>query len=195
MERNFQRCLAFVLAREGGATFTNDPNDPGGATKYGITLKTLSGWHHHTVTAQDVSRLSRAEAAAIFHARYWRATYCGEMPSGLDLLIFDAAANMGPRRSLDLLKAQIGMGMLVRKHAFHSHPVDRHLVAGVEAAVLDRLHGQCMPAVIAGLCMRRAAYYRSLPKFAHFGRGWLARVQLAQALAMHMWVTGSTGLP
>lgn len=36
----FEPAVRFVLAREGG--FVQDPRDPGGATKFGITRRTLA---------------------------------------------------------------------------------------------------------------------------------------------------------
>ena len=193
MESNFSRCLAFVFAREGG--YSNDPRDPGGATNHGITIATLQAWRGRAVTPLDVQQLGRAEAARIYHAKDRDAAWCDAMPPGIDLLVFDAAVNPGVQRSLDFLKAQIGLGVPVRDRHHRVHPVDRHLAAGVERSVLDRLAGLCVPAAILGLCGRRAAYYGSRPGFGTFGRGWLARVNLAGHLAMHLWVTGGTGIP
>ena len=58
-----------IVAREGG--YVNDPDDPGGATKYGVTIHTmrrlgldLDG--DGAVNAEDVRRLSRAQAVEIF---------------------------------------------------------------------------------------------------------------------------------
>ena len=54
-----------IVAREGG--FVNDPDDPGGATKFGVTIHTmrrlgldLTG--DGAVDVADVRRLSRAQA-------------------------------------------------------------------------------------------------------------------------------------
>ena len=41
-----------ICNREG--KYSNDPADPGGSTKYGITQKTLSAWRKKTVSAKDV---------------------------------------------------------------------------------------------------------------------------------------------
>ena len=51
-----------IVAREGG--YVNDPDDPGGATKYGVTLGTLARLGMDKtgdgkVTAADVKALSR----------------------------------------------------------------------------------------------------------------------------------------
>ncbi|HVC59080.1 MAG TPA: glycosyl hydrolase 108 family protein [Acetobacteraceae bacterium] len=192
MESNFRRCLTFVFAREGG--YSDDPRDPGGATNLGITIATLGAWRGHPVTPQDVRALRKADAARIYHAMYWQAAYCGELPSGVDLLVFDAAVNLGVERSLDFLRAQAGIGVPVRhrRHSRHPHP---GLTPQTEQHLRDMLARLCVPAVIEGLCGRRTDFYRRLSGFRTFGAGWLKRVRLARDLAMHLWVTGGTGIP
>jgi len=193
MESNFQRCLDFVLAREGG--YVDDPRDPGGATNLGITIATLRAWRGRHVTADDVRNLTRAEAGRIYRSWYWHAAWGGDLPSGVDLLIFDAAVNMGVERSLDLLRGQIGVGIPVRDRRHPERPIDKHLAGPLEQHVLDRLSVLCVPAVIAGLCERRDDFYRSLGTFRTFGAGWLLRVNLARRLAMHMWAIAGTSIP
>ena len=69
-----------IIAREGG--YVNDPDDPGGATKYGVTLGTMRRLgldldRDGQVTAADVKRLTRAQAADIFMEHYYvRARRC-----------------------------------------------------------------------------------------------------------------------
>ena len=58
-----------IVAREGG--YVNDPDDPGGPTKYGVTLATLQTYGRDLtgdgrITARDVQALGKAEAARIF---------------------------------------------------------------------------------------------------------------------------------
>lgn len=54
-----------IIAREGG--FVNDPDDPGGATKHGVTIHTLRRLgldldRDGRVTVADVRRVTRATA-------------------------------------------------------------------------------------------------------------------------------------
>lgn len=56
---------------EEGFRFTNDPADPGGPTKYGITQKALAAWRGHPVSADDVKALLMDEAAKIYRKRYY----------------------------------------------------------------------------------------------------------------------------
>jgi len=63
---NFQISLPVLLAHE-GSEYTDDPLDPGGATKYGITIPDLPPG----ATAADIQALTTAQAGAIYQASYW----------------------------------------------------------------------------------------------------------------------------
>ena len=57
-----------ILRREGG--YVDHPADPGGPTRYGITLATLADWRRTPQTAADVQALTEADAREIYRARY-----------------------------------------------------------------------------------------------------------------------------
>lgn len=87
-----------IVAREGG--FVNDPDDPGGATKYGVTIHTmrrlgldLTG--DGTVGVADVRALSRAQAVDIFITHYFVRPRIAEMPATLQASLFDMYVNAG----------------------------------------------------------------------------------------------------
>ena len=69
-----------------------DPNDPGGATKYGIAQK-----FHPTV---NVVTLTLPQAYAIYQSEYWNNCNCNHIPSGMDMCVFDAAVQHGVSRAL-----------------------------------------------------------------------------------------------
>ena len=52
----FSKCLNKLLKHEGG--YVDDSDDRGGATKFGITHKTLAKWRGEAVTAADVKAMS-----------------------------------------------------------------------------------------------------------------------------------------
>jgi lysozyme family protein len=58
-----------LLLRE-GSEFTDDPDDAGGPTKFGITQKTLSKWRGYNVTKKEVAELLEREARAILRYMY-----------------------------------------------------------------------------------------------------------------------------
>jgi lysozyme family protein len=167
-EANWNTCLAFVFAAEGG--YTDDPQDPGGATNLGITLDELAIWRHTAVTKDDVKNLGRAEASAIYRTNYWNASRCNELPSGVDLMVMDASVNTGNGRSAKILQAAVGVAV-----DGSIGPLTLAAVAGRPAADL-----------INELAARRQAFYESLNTFNHFGAGWTKRVQQVQALALQL---------
>lgn len=60
-----------ILAVEGWPKFTNDPDDPGGPTKGGITHTTLAKWRGvASCTPEEVEALEIDEAMAIYNEDY-----------------------------------------------------------------------------------------------------------------------------
>ncbi|MCB2115512.1 MAG: peptidoglycan-binding protein [Rhodobacteraceae bacterium] len=87
-----------IVAREGG--YVNDPDDPGGATKYGVTLGTmkrlgldLTG--DGRVSDADVRRLTAERAAAIYVEHYFRGPGIDRLPEALQPSVFDMYVNAG----------------------------------------------------------------------------------------------------
>ncbi len=65
----FLPAITYGLSNE-GSKFTNNPNDPGGPTKYGICQRDHPG--------VDIENLTLADAEAIYHTQYWS---CGGIQS------------------------------------------------------------------------------------------------------------------
>lgn len=97
---NFNSALSFVLANE-GTVFTIDPADAGGATRYGITLRTLADWRRKAgapvPAANDVRDLKMDEVTDIYRAAYWL-PIGGDalLDAGISTCLFDQAVNNGP---------------------------------------------------------------------------------------------------
>ncbi|MBN8874496.1 MAG: glycoside hydrolase family 108 protein [Rhodospirillales bacterium] len=165
---NFDRCLAVVFAQEGG--FSEDPADPGGATNFGVTLATLREWRNAEVTAADVRALTKEEATEIYRARYWLPTRCADLGPGIDLMVFDFGVNAGPSTAVKHLQRALGVT--------DDGSVGPKTMAALQAATARDLLGQ--------LAEARLAYYRALPTFERFGRGWTNRTQQVLAAAQTM---------
>lgn len=90
---NVDTIINGVLDREGG-TYTDDPKDPGGPTKWGITQATLSAWLKRQATEWDVMNLTRADAFAIYNARYYLGPGFGQI-AGLSASIADELTDTG----------------------------------------------------------------------------------------------------
>ncbi|MCA0044571.1 holin-associated N-acetylmuramidase [Celeribacter litoreus] len=93
-----QQIATEIVAREGG--YVNDPDDPGGATNYGVTIGTLSRLGidldgDGQVTATDLKRLSRTQARDIFIEHYFQHPRIDELPPVLQPSVFDMYVNAG----------------------------------------------------------------------------------------------------
>lgn len=92
-----------ILRREGG--FVNHPADRGGATKYGITQKTLSAYIGRAALVSDVQALSDEVAREIYERNYYIAPRIDRLPESIQAFIFDCAVNHGPRRAIKFVQS------------------------------------------------------------------------------------------
>ncbi|MCR8725460.1 holin-associated N-acetylmuramidase [Frigidibacter sp. ROC022] len=93
-----ERIADQIIAREGG--YVDDPDDPGGATKYGVTIGTLQRLGRDLdgdgrVTLADLRRLGRADAREIFLRDYYRRPGIDRLPEVLRPPVFDMYVNAG----------------------------------------------------------------------------------------------------
>jgi len=170
---NFDQCLQLVLGAEGG--FGNHPRDPGGATNFGITLETLRSWRkskspNAETTIDDVRNLTIAEATEIYRTNYWNLLRCGDLPGGIDLLVFDFGVNAGPGTSAAALQKVIGA-----EQDGSIGPLTLHAVSAI-----DRLR------VIRDFSARRLELYRTFRNFDVFGTGWTNRTNSMEQAALRM---------
>jgi lysozyme family protein len=104
----FDDCLDFVLAKEGGKV--DDPHDRGGRTAFGVTQVTYDNYRvKRGLPQRDVWDIERNEIKDIYLDGYWLQVKGDQLPAPLDLAVFDAAVNCGPRRVARWLQAAIGM--------------------------------------------------------------------------------------
>jgi lysozyme family protein len=87
-----------IVTREGG--YVNDPDDPGGATNFGVTIHTMRRLgldldRDGVVTEQDVRVLSREQAVAIFINHYFERPRIRDLPAALHASVFDMYVNAG----------------------------------------------------------------------------------------------------
>jgi lysozyme family protein len=82
---NFDSAFAIIIGIEAG--YVNDPQDPGGETKYGISKRRYP--------AEDIPNLTLDRAKFLYQSDYWNPHKCDAMPWEQALLVFDAAVNGG----------------------------------------------------------------------------------------------------
>ncbi|SFE68197.1 Predicted Peptidoglycan domain-containing protein [Sulfitobacter brevis] len=93
-----RKIAAEIVAREGG--FVNDPDDPGGATKHGVTIHTLRRLGldltgDGEIGVADVRALTQAQATEIFIRHYFEGPLIAELPALLQATVFDMYVNAG----------------------------------------------------------------------------------------------------
>ena len=169
MERNFPEALVHTLQFEGG--WSNNPNDPGGATMKGITQHTYNQYLGRPASQDELRNISDADVAAIYRKRYWDECLGDALADGLDFALFDAAVNTGPREASRLLQRIVGV------------PADGVLGPKSVAAVNEYIAAQGLPKLIDAYTEARQAYYRLLPTYVHFGEGWRKRTDEVAVLA------------
>lgn len=105
-----------IVAREGG--YVKDPDDPGGATKYGVTLATMRRLgidlnRDGVVSDGDVKLLSPAQAVQIYVQHYFEAPRLGALPEAVQPSVFDMQVNAGDNAVKILQRLLNRMGQAV----------------------------------------------------------------------------------
>lgn len=172
---NLQRCLEIVFPFEGG--YVDHPRDPGGATNMGITFNVLKAWRGGAITKQDVRNLSKAEAADIYAAKYWRPLRGDALRIGDDLVVLDFGINSGISRSAKYSQAIAGVTQ------------DGQIGPKTLAAI------GAIPSrdFIKKLCAKRLSFVQGLKIWDTFGKGWSRRIASVEAAALS-WVSSKTQL-
>lgn len=176
---DFLQAQAFVLQWEGG--YCNDSGDPGGPTKYGVSLRWLRSVGLELgdidgdgdIDIDDIKALTVEQASELFRLKFW-------VPADLDmylqqyaLIYYDSAVNTGPVQAAKIVQRAVNDVEGRRRLT-----VDGILGALSKAAVIE---WQSKPTFWAACVNRREAFYRDLvaskPRFAKFLKGWLNRTR------------------
>ena len=177
-EEVIRQAMISILEFEGGATYTDDPDDAGGPTKFGVALnfnrdvipdKNGDG----RITAEDVKLLDKSDALGIFRTKYWDRNGCDALPPPLAFEYVDMVVNPGPGAAPKLLQRALrGLGADIAVDG----RVGPRTLAAIDAFTLRD--------VITRLADERILYYRSRPKFWKYGRGWTRRATLCRDRAL-----------
>ncbi|RAI42618.1 glycoside hydrolase family 108 protein [Rhodoplanes roseus] len=168
----YEEALRRLLVHEGG--YCDHPSDPGGPTKYGITIFDYRKYIDARGTAADVRAMTVDQAKAIYRARYWDAQRCDALPAGVDYAVFDYGVNSGVGRSGRVLRRLLGL------------PADGHAVTD---AVIAAAAARDPARLVQAICDERLRFLKSLRTWPVFGAGWGRRVAEVRRVALRM-VTG-----
>ena len=155
----FEAAMARLLAHEGG--YVNDPDDPGGETRYGISKRSYPDI--------DIRNLSKAKATAIYRRDWWnRYGYGGIKDGRVAGKIFDLAVNMGASPAHKILQRAM--------RAAGVHVIDDGILGDKTLMAMWGVPGEVL---LAAIRSEAAGRYRMLvalkPGRHKYLKGWLAR--------------------
>jgi lysozyme family protein len=162
----FDRSVALVLRHEGG--FVHHPNDPGGATKFGIAHETLSRARGRAVSGDDVRALTREEAISIYRRLYWDTVRADDLPEPVALAVFDFAVNSGPLKAVQALQCVLGI----------------QADGAVGPLTVAAAQGADAVQTVRRLTRKRLGFLARLATWPVFGRGWRRRVLAVEREAL-----------
>jgi lysozyme family protein len=144
----FDKAVAFVLEQEGG--YSNDPNDPGAETRFGISKRAYP--------SLNIAQLSEDDAKRIYRTDYWDRLSCDQLPHGLDVALFDCAVNQGPGNAVRMLQNALEITS-----------------DGIIGAVTIRA-AQNRVGLLSEFLARRMYQYALNPNVHRYGLGWYRRI-------------------
>ena len=169
---NYQKCLAMILHHEGG--YVNHPKDPGGMTNLGVTKRVYEDWVGYSVSEHTMQYLTEEDVAPIYKKNYWDRIKADELPSGLDLCVFDFGVNAGTGRAAKYLQNLIGT------------VADGGIGPNTLRALANYVDSEGVESAIKNYQAERQSYYEKLKTFETFGRGWTRRVEETTESALEM---------
>jgi lysozyme family protein len=189
MDVNFEQALAHAMIYEVGSSFdpndpetraglistqaqrrkvgyTNDPEDRGGETKFGVAANANPG--------VDITRLNWEKATEIYSKKYWLAGGCHLLPTRVATIHLDGCINHGVIRASKFLQQVVGVNP------------DGMVGQGTAAAVnaLDEI------TVCEALAARREEFYHTIvinnPAQSRFINGWMNRIAGVRAFVLNL---------
>lgn len=151
---NFDQAFDTLLKHEGG--FVDHPDDPGGATRYGVTEAVAREVGYRG----DMRDLPLDLAKRIYRERYWDAVRAEQLPAQVRYVVFDAAVNSGVGQAARWLQRAVG----VRDDG----------VIGPQTLAAAAQHNP--EALTRRFLSQRLRFMSGLANWPAFGRGWARRI-------------------
>ena len=142
----FDQCFDKLISHEGG--YVNNPADPGGETKFGVSKRAYPN--------VDIAGLTLEAAKSIYKTDYWDRAQCDSLPPTLAYLIFDAAVNSGIGQSIRFLQRSLGVA-------------DDGAMGPLTVAAVSRVDVESVCARFLG---QRLEFMTRLSTWDSFGKGW-----------------------
>ncbi len=172
----FEKAFELLIEDEGG--FVNDANDPGGATKYGITKKTYELFVGRSVTILDMKALTLDVAKEIYFKNYWNPLSCeyiNETP--IAICIFNTGVLHG------LVPAAKTAQRVASLHSAATLKIDG-IIGSETVKILNMMQSKVFLKLFHKLLLERIEkLVFNDPKLAKFKKGWENRTHRLLTLA------------
>lgn len=147
---NYDIAFEKLIGHEGG--YVNNPKDPGGETKYGISKRSYP--------SLDIASLTLEDAKNIYKRDYWDKVRGDDLPYHTAFAMFDAAVNSGVTQAIRFAQKVLGVK-----------------VDGVLGPVtLSKMLSVPEKDFAVRYNMERLRFMTTLDTFPTFGRGWTNRI-------------------
>lgn len=147
---NFESAFLLVIGHEGG--YVNNPSDPGGETKYGISKRAYPN--------VDIKNLTINQAKEIYLRDYWSKLQLDKLPDVIRFDVFDAAVNSGITTAAKLLQRACNVQ-------------DDGIIGSRTISAANTMNPQILDKRLSGY---RLLYICDIKTFPTFGKGWVRRV-------------------
>jgi lysozyme family protein len=178
---DFDKAIKFINQNEGG--YVNDPDDPGGATKFGISLRFLKTLGEYgdfdgdgDIDVDDIKLMSQEDADGIYK-RFWWDKYRYGLIKDQEVAtkIFDFSINMGASRAHKI--SQESVNLLPNFFQSANLPL---IVDGILGdKTLSEINKAMPERLMVAIMTSAASFYRSLvvknPTFKKYIDGWIKR--------------------
>lgn len=161
-------CTNRVLAHEGG--YTNNPNDPGGPTNWGITIYDARKYWKPNVTIAEMRSMPVSVAIDIYEKMYWDKLQADALPGGVDYTVFDYGVNSGVSRSAKVLQRVVGVK-------------DDGKIGNITISAVEKFKPSD---IILAVNDERMKFLKSLSIWKTFGKGWTTRVSDVRRISLNL---------
>ena len=158
----FMDAMRVIFDNEGG--YSNNPLDPGGETKFGISKRSYPN--------VDIKNMTLDKAAVIYKRDYWDKINGDALPYPVALVAFDIGVNAGIHEAAILLQKS----------------VDVVQDGNIGPKTINAVKNHDIIELINEFSTLRMLYYISLANFKIFGKGWTKRSFDTHTEAVkHVW--------
>jgi lysozyme family protein len=175
---NFDSAIPVILQHEGG--YVNHPNDPGGATNFGVSMRFLADYGNlgdfdgdGDVDIEDIRNMTEDQAKSVYKQMWWdKYNYGRIIDQTIATKVLDLSVNMGAKRAHILLQTALN-------NAFGLKLTVDGVLGPATFSVINSCTDDTEQTLLTAYCDEAFGFYQRLidknPKFKAFEKGWKRR--------------------